>query len=96
MSEAFVERRIWRARSAEAELHLSDEVDEKRMAIRPIRSWEAEPEDSGERYSGVGGNVSGVVAVEDGDEHGLDFDEPTRLSPIFGALVCLPGGWRMN
>jgi hypothetical protein len=44
-----------------------------------------------ERYNGVGGFVSSVEAVEEGDDLGLDPDEDTMVSSsTFGIHICRP------
>ena len=77
MSGIVVERRIWRPREGARAVHLSlEEVDES-MARRFVRTWTAESANGWGRKNGVGGNVSGVEAVDDGDDRGLDVTDET-------------------
>jgi hypothetical protein len=73
-----VEWRIWRARDGRREVHLSLVVDEESIARRRVRTWEVGSSKGSERRSGVREYVSGVEAVDEGDDRGLDeADVPT-------------------
>lgn len=91
-----VRRRISSARDGEREAHFSEEVGDARIAWKDVRAWEEESETGTERYRGVWGYVSGVEAVDDGDDRGLEADEATWSSSIFGTQTCWPVGERVK
>jgi len=67
------------------------------MSRRDVRTWEAESVKDWDRENAVGGEVSGVEAVDEGDDRGLEVaDETIWLSLTLGTQTCLPPGSRMN
>jgi hypothetical protein len=67
------------------------------MSRRDVRTWEAESVKGWDREKAVGGEVSGVEAVDEGDDRGLEVaDETIWLSSTLGTQTCLPPGARMN
>lgn len=77
VSGMVVERRIWRARGGPRTVHLSLEDVDESMARRFVRTWDAESVNGWGRENGVGENVSGVEAVDDGDDRGLEVTDET-------------------
>lgn len=51
---------------------MSLEVDEESIVRRRVRTWEVGRPKGSERRSGVGECVSGVEAVDEGDDRGSD------------------------
>ena len=80
-----VERRISNASAGPSVFHLSDALEDARIACRDDRTCEAVSMVGSERYRGVGGYEQGVDAVDEGDERGLDV---MVSSSILGTHTC--------
>jgi hypothetical protein len=81
-----VERNIWSARDGASTVHLFGVMGGSKIAMRELRTWEVESGIGCERYSGIGEHVSGVDAVDDGDEWQLEVED--RVSESFSRFDC--------